>query len=108
MLRWSIIFTTSKNDMAVLWDKPFHHIALIKHHLAGLTDTTYFVRSRTDRNIILLTKTTAAQNEFALSYHRVRMGLYFLAATIHALGPTVVFCESTIILGETVAGNYVT
>ena len=27
---------------------------------------------------ILLTKTTAAQNEVALSYHRVR-GLYFLA-----------------------------
>ena len=29
-------------------------------------------------NTILLTKTTAAQNEVALSYHRVR-GLYFLA-----------------------------
>ena len=28
--------------------------------------------------IILLTKTTAAQNEVALSYHKVR-GLYFLA-----------------------------
>ena len=28
--------------------------------------------------IILLTKTTAAQNEDALSYHKVR-GLYFLA-----------------------------
>ena len=27
---------------------------------------------------VLLTKTTAAQNEFALSYHSVR-GLYFLA-----------------------------
>ena len=34
------------------------------------------------RHPILLTKTTAAQNDVALSYHRVR-GLYFLA---------VVFC----------------
>ena len=30
-------------------------------------------------NTILLTKITAAQNEDALSYHKVR-GLYFLAA----------------------------
>ena len=39
--------------------------------------------------IILLTKTTAAQNEVALSYHKVR-GIYFLAvffaATIYILG----------------------
>ena len=32
---------------------------------------------------ILLTKTTAAQNEIALSYHRVR-GLYFLAVVFAA------------------------
>ena len=30
------------------------------------------------KGVILLTKTTAAQNEDALSYHKVR-GLYFLA-----------------------------
>ena len=33
--------------------------------------------------IILLTKTTAAQNEDALSYHRMR-GLYFLATVFVA------------------------
>ena len=33
--------------------------------------------------IILLTKTTAAQNEDALSYHRVR-GLYFQAVVFTA------------------------
>ena len=37
---------------------------------------------------ILLTKTTAAQNEVALSYHRVR-GLYFLAVVFVA---TILLC----------------
>ena len=35
-------------------------------------------------HIILLTKTTAAQNEVALSYHKVR-GLYFLAVVLRRL-----------------------
>ena len=35
------------------------------------------------KSYILLTKTTAAQNEVALSYHRVR-GLYFLAVVFVA------------------------
>ena len=45
---------------------------------------------RTIKNI-LLTKTTAAQNEVALSYHKVR-GLYFLA---------VVFVRSIVTYGTT-------
>ena len=40
------------------------------------------------KSVILLTETTAAQNEVALSYHRVR-GLYF---------PAVVSAETTVIL----------
>ena len=43
---------------------------------------TYFTflskKNHISKHIILLTKTTAAQNEVALSYHIVR-GLYFLA-----------------------------
>ena len=39
--------------------------------------STYIVRQKVMK-IILLTKTTVAQNEDALSYHKVR-GLYFLA-----------------------------
>ena len=35
------------------------------------------------QHAILLTKTTAAQNEVALSYHEVR-GLYFLAGVFAA------------------------
>ena len=36
-----------------------------------------------EKYIILLTKTTGAQNEGALSYHRMR-GLYFLAVVFVA------------------------
>ena len=38
----------------------------------------FLLFTKYETNNILLTKTTAAQNEIALSYHRVR-GLYFLA-----------------------------
>ena len=41
------------------------------------------IRSFQIYHYILLTKTTAAQNEAALSYHRVR-GLHFLAVIIFA------------------------
>ena len=43
-------------------------------------------------NTILLTKTTAAQNEVALSYHRVR-GLYFLAVVF---ATTVIYNSYTV------------
>ena len=45
--------------------------------------TIRYFNNRKHLNIIVLTKTTAAQNEVALSYHRVR-GLYFLAVVFGA------------------------
>ena len=49
-------------------------------HLQDKLSKRSFVREKLCHipNYILLTKTTAAQNEAALSYHRLR-GLYFLA-----------------------------
>ena len=45
--------------------------------------------------IILLTKTTAAQNEVALSYHRVR-GLYFMAVVFAATIVPLVFLKTCV------------
>ena len=43
-----------------------------------IDNNTLQVLSKAFRTYILITKTTAAQNEVALSYHKLR-GLYFLA-----------------------------
>ena len=43
----------------------------------------YYIRLKRITHNILPTKTTAAQNEVALSYHKVR-GLYFLAVIFAA------------------------
>ena len=53
--------------------------------IGPLKHLTYALKIYVYTSTILLTKTTAAQNEVALSYHKVR-GLYFLAAVFMRSG----------------------
>ena len=79
--------------------------APMEHNAIAKSKQTFFLqirhkRPRTKRcreiikvRYILLTKTTAAQNEDALSYYTVR-GLYFLAVIfVRSPGPFILFLE---------------
>ena len=68
----------------------FHHLQLEYDYISMSSFTTPLIilccfkyQSRKHEKTIHLIKTTAAQNEVALSYHRVR-GLYFLAVVFVA------------------------